>query len=72
MNKNALKSKMALRGDTGVDLAAAIGMSRASLSAKMNSTKGAEFTQGEIKSIKDRYSLTAAEVDDIFFGQKVS
>ena len=40
---------------------------KAGLSEKLNETKGAEFTQGEIKIIKDRYSLTNEEVGYIFF-----
>lgn len=71
MNKNLLISKMKLYGDTQADLAAAIGCSLQRLNAKINETDGAEFKQGEIKIIRDRYHLTADEVDQIFFTQKV-
>lgn len=67
MNKNLLKSKMALHGDTNGDLAAAIGISKQRFSAKINETGGAEFTQGEIQNISDRYSLTSDEIQKIFF-----
>ena len=32
----------------------------------------AEFTQGEIRMMKERYNLTAQDVDAIFFDSKVS
>ena len=67
MNKNALTAKMVLHGDTGATLSEALGISRQRFSEKLNETKGAEFTQGEIKIIKDRYSLTNEEVGYIFF-----
>lgn len=72
MNVNALKSKMALYGDTGGDLAEYLGISRTTLSAKMSENNGAEFTQGEIHKMKERYNLNSKEVDDIFFEEKVS
>lgn len=67
MNKQALKAKMVLHGDTGITLAEALGISRATLSAKINEKNGAGFNQGEISVIKNRYSLTPEEVDYIFF-----
>ena len=72
MNLKKLKSKMALYGDNGGDLADYLGISRSTLSSKMNGTNGAEFVQGEILKIKERYSLTGDEVDEIFFNQQVS
>ena len=72
MNINKLKSKMALYGDTGGDLASYLDISRSTLSSKMNETNGAEFTQNEILKIKKRYSLKSKEVDEIFFELKVS
>lgn len=67
MNGNLLRSKMVLHGDTGADLAGALGISQQRFSAKINETNGAEFTQREIKIIKDRYTLTDNEVCSIFF-----
>jgi len=72
MDINKLKSKMALNGDNGGDLANYLGISRTTLSSKMNETNNAEFTQGEIQKIKERYSLNSKEVDEIFFNSKVS
>lgn len=67
MNKNLLRSKMVLFGDTNETLAAALGISPQRLSAKINSTGGAEFTQGEINTIMRRYNLPFQELVNIFF-----
>lgn len=67
MNANILRSKMKLFGDTNASLADAIGCSAQRLSAKINETNDAEFNQGEIKAIKERYNLSHEEVDAIFF-----
>ena len=72
MNARLLKSKMVLCGDTNMTLADALGISYQRLSAKMNEWEGAEFTQSEILTIKDRYKLTPEEVDLIFFMTKSS
>ena len=72
MNKKMLESKMKLYGDTNATLAQAIGISQQSLSSKKNETRGAEFTQGEISAIKLRYGLSASDIDEIFFAEKVS
>lgn len=67
MNKNMFVSKMKLYGDNQTALAEGIGLSVQRLNAKINETGGAEFTQGEIQRIKERYNLTNDEVNDIFF-----
>lgn len=72
MNTSLLKSKMVLFGDNNTTLGKALGISYQTVSAKLNNTNGAEFTQGEILSIKKRYRLTPEEIDEIFFNQKVS
>ena len=66
VNLNLLNSKMALYGDTNETLSKALDLSQQRLSAKRNSTNGAEFTQSEIQIIKERYNLTDQEVVDIF------
>jgi hypothetical protein len=63
---------MILHGDTGNTLAKALGISPQRFSAKINERNGAEFTQGEIMAIKERYNLSADDIDDIFFSKKVS
>ena len=72
MDKFLLRSKMILFGDNNSLLAEFIGISKQRFSAKINETKGAEFTQSEIKKIKERYSLTAEEIECIFFKNEVS
>ena len=62
-----LKSVMVLHDDTQETLAEYLGISAPTLSLKMNETNGAEFTQGEIKKIIDRYDLTAEQTMNIFF-----
>ena len=67
MNKNKYRSKMALFGDTNETVAKYLGITPQRNSAKVNGTRGAEYTQGEIALLKSRWSLTAEEVDAIFF-----
>lgn len=66
MNKNKLESQMKLFGDTAGDLAKFIGITNVTFSYKINE-KSTEFTQSEIAKIKEKYSLTAEQIDDIFF-----
>ena len=66
MNKELLRSVMVLNNDTYVTLANALGISPQSVSNKVNEN-GTEFTQGEIKLIKNRYNLTPEQVESIFF-----
>jgi DNA-binding XRE family transcriptional regulator len=66
MNKNLLRSIMALHGDTNKDLAELLEISEQSVSGKINET-GTEFKQGEIAKIRERYNLDAEQVTDIFF-----
>ena len=56
---------MILYGDTNRDLAKYLGISQQSVSSKINEN-GTEFRQGEIAKIKDRYSLSAEQVNNIF------
>lgn len=66
MNKTLLRSFMILHGDTNETLADALGVTAATISDKINE-RGTEFKQGEIAKIKDRYSLSAEQVEAIFF-----
>lgn len=72
MNKLLLESTMKLFGDTGSSLSEYLGISRSRFSAKLNEKNGAEFTQGEIRKIRDKYKLSAEAVFNIFFDEKVS
>jgi hypothetical protein len=71
MNKALLHSFMVRFGDTQLTLAMAMGISLSRMNAKINN-KSAEFTQSEILFIKNRYKLTARELDEIFFADEVA
>lgn len=66
MNGAMLKSIMVLNGDTIRDLADYLGRTPQSVSDKINE-RGTEFKQGEIAAIKERYNLSADQVEAIFF-----
>ncbi|AFM69533.1 hypothetical protein [Enterococcus hirae] len=72
MNKEKLRSIIVLNGENQNVLSLFMGITPQSFSGKINERNGAEFTQSEIKLIKDRYNLTAEEVDEIFFSHFVS
>ena len=67
LNKNLLVSKIKLHGDTQEDLAKYIGISLTRFNVKLNETNNAQFTQGEISKIKEKYNLNGEEVNAIFF-----
>lgn len=71
MNKALFRSFMALHGDTNRTLAKFLDKSEQTVCNKINEN-GTEFTQGEIASISERYNLTAEQIKDIFFAEKVS
>lgn len=71
LNNKLLRSVMILYGDTNRDLAEYLGISQQSVSSKINEN-GTEFRQGEIAKIKDRYGLSAEQVNNIFFDTIVS
>lgn len=68
MNSDLLKGKIREFGDTQERLAVALGISNSNLSDKINGKSS--FRQNEILLIKERYSLTANDVDRIFFNLK--
>ena len=65
MDTNKLKGKIIENGDTQAQLAKAIGISASNLNDKINGK--VSFRQDEIAVIKERYHLTAMDVDAIFF-----
>lgn len=67
MNSNILKGKMRERNLTQGAVAATIGLSLSRFNAKLNNTDGAEFSLGEILSLKRLFELDPAQVDQIFF-----
>ncbi len=70
INRKLLKSKQSLYGDTDARLAAYLKITPQTFSLKVNGKT--EFTVGEIKKIRERYSLTDEEIAAIFFSEKVS
>ena len=72
MNTMLLRSKMVLNQDNNTTLGKFLGIAYQTVSAKINNTNGAEFTQSEIKKMKYRYNLTPNEIDQIFFNIEVS
>lgn len=65
MNTKMLKAKIVENGDTQAQLAAALGISASNLNDKINGK--VSFRQNEIAAIRNKYQLTALEVDAIFF-----
>lgn len=67
MNTNRLKGKLRENGLTQGALAGEMGVSLSRLNAKVNARGGAEFTLGELKTLKRILKLTPRQVDAIFF-----
>ena len=72
INKPLLQSYIVLNDGSQKVLATAIGISLSRLNAKINEKGGAEFNQGEMSFIKDRYHLTDDVFVSIFFNDSVS
>lgn len=72
MNKYKLVEIMKRHGDTQEQLADAVGISLSRFNAKLNEKDNAQFTQGEIQAMKQRYDLRPEEIDEIFFAKCVS
>lgn len=69
MNVNLLKSKMALKGEAQIDLAKAMGITKASMSVKMQGKN--PFKLEEVKFIANRYDLNNDEIVEIFLDKDV-
>lgn len=67
MDSALLKSYIVKNHDTQAMLATALGISASNLNEKINGK--ADFRQNEIGVIKNRYNLSAKEIDAIFFKQ---
>lgn len=67
MNANLLKGKLREQGLTQQAAAAEMGVSLSRFNAKLNQRDGAEFSLGELKALKTILTLTARQVDQIFF-----
>ena len=64
IQKNILKSKLSLKEKTQKDLAKALGLSKVSVSKKVNGLLW--FSLPEVKKVKDYLDLTNDEVVEIF------
>ncbi len=67
MNVNMLKGKIRENDMTQEDVANKIGLSLSRFNAKLNETGGAEFSLGEVQSMKKLFNLQSDQVDQIFF-----
>lgn len=72
MNQKKLLSIMILNGDTSKSLANYLSITPQTFSNKLNERRKSGFTQPEIMLIKKKYHLSAEDIDDIFFENKVS
>lgn len=67
IQKNILKSKLSLKEKTQKDLAKALGLSKVSVSKKVNGVL--RFSLPEVKKVKDYLDLTNDEVVEIFINE---
>lgn len=72
MNCALLKGKIREQAMTQGDVAEKIGISLSRFNAKLNNSGGAEFSLGEVRAIKALLQLSAEQVGQIFFDEKVS
>ena len=72
MNKKGLRILLISNDENKGSLADYLGISEQTLSKKINEKDGSEFSQTEIKLIKEKYGLSAEEIDHIFFNSLVS
>ena len=68
IQKNILKSKLSLKEKTQKDLAKALGLSKVSVSKKVNGLL--RFSLPEVKKVKDYLDLTNDEVVEIFISDR--
>ena len=67
MNILLLKGEFRSKAMTQQQVADGIGISLSRFNAKLNNTRGAEFTLGEVRAIKRLLQLSPESVDRIFF-----
>lgn len=67
MNADILKGKMREKAMTQKYVADKVGISLSRFNVKLNGTGGAEFSLGEVKSLRDLFDLAAEQVEQIFF-----
>lgn len=67
MDTAALKGKIKAKSMAQRDVAQKTGISLSRFNAKLNGTKGAEFTLGEIKALRRVLDINTEEAEHIFF-----
>ena len=67
MQANKLKGKLTENGMTQANAAERIGISLSRFNAKLNETRGAEFSLGEVLALKNVLNLSPEQIDQIFF-----
>lgn len=67
MDAAALKGKIKAKSMAQRDVAQKTGISLSRFNAKLNGTKGAEFTLGEIKALRRVLDINTEETEYIFF-----
>lgn len=67
MQANMLKGKLTENGMTQANAAERIGISLSRFNAKLNETRGAEFSLGEVLALKNVLNLSLEQIDQIFF-----
>ena len=72
MNTKELQIEMLRHNETGEHLSKYLGITRQTLSRKMSSENSSDFTQSEIKKIKEHYNLSVERISEIFFDENLS
>ena len=67
MQANMLKGKLTENRMTQAHAAERIGISLSRFNAKLNETRGAEFSLGEVLALKNVLNLSPEQIDQIFF-----
>lgn len=68
VNTQLLKGKLKEHALTQGRAAEQLGISRSAFNAKVNGRRGAEFSLGELRTLRQLLALSSAQVDLIFFG----
>lgn len=72
MNKNLFDLILLSHAEDQASLAEFLGLTKHHVSAKLDERGGFEFNQAEISMIKEKFSLSPEEIDNLFFNQEVS
>lgn len=67
MNAAMLKGRLRELSMTQADAAQSIGLSLSNFNKKLNETRNAEFSLGEVRALREALHLDSAQVEKIFF-----